>query len=119
MTPDPILAAVFGLTAIAAFFVVICWGPVLANGEAEKYKTIASGMLVANIGVCILCINRALVALGYGRVDDVFLLVAGATLLAGKTIWLLGCEMGKSRRWLVLAAALATAYLAFVGWRFL
>lgn len=107
-----LLAIVFGIAAILSAGVIIAWAPVLRNGADRRFKTIATGMLIATTGVLVLCLNRVSVALLGNRLDLEALLVAGVLILIGKLLWLIGAERGRGA--LQFAGVLAIAWTVFV-----
>ena len=116
-----ILAILFGLCTIASALVLIAWFPVLLNGqrgENPKYWTVALGMIVATTGVVILSVNRTSVAITGERLFPLLLMLAGITILVGKTIWLKGAAMERSNKPFYAFAALGAGWIMFCLWWF-
>jgi hypothetical protein len=118
---DMLLAVVFGLCTIATVFVFFGWMKVLRGPDAvdSKYFYSALGIMTANIGVMMLCANRATAFLGLGEFYPYMLILPALIILTGKTLWLYGATLGHGKRPVVAYAAFCAAWIGFCLWRFL
>jgi hypothetical protein len=94
------IALVFGVAALACAAIILIWYKTLRHdGQDHKVVVVASGLMIANIGVGTLLVNRAVShTVGYD-IYPVGLLVAGVVILIGKVTWVLGLCMDNPRCW--------------------
>ncbi len=118
MNTDEVLAMVFGLCAIASILVIVTWWRVLKTSDDKRYKTVALGMLVATFGVTLLSLNRVILATTKTGWPPSLLLIAGLTILVGKSFWMKGATMGRSNFPFYVLGIGGTAWLVFCLWWF-